>query len=101
MVKIEWAQPALNDLHEIFAYIAQDSQLYAQRTVDRITDAISLLSAFPQMGEILQESGFKRYRQIIVGSYRAIYREDAKNDRILVMGIVHASRDLPPILEKR
>ena len=51
------------------------------------------------MGEILPE--FPDYRQFIVGNYRLIYREDEANQRVLIIGVIHAGRDLPPILESR
>ena len=78
-----------------------DSPRYAQLTVDRITAAASPLARFPQLGEILPEFPHLRYRHIVVGVYRLIYREDQPNNRVLVMAVVHSSRDLPPILASR
>ena len=99
MVRIDWSLPAVNDLHEIFQYIARDSRKYARATVERITAATARLAQWPQIGEILAE--FPVYRQFIVGNYRLIYREDAANQRVLIIGVIHAGRDLPPILESR
>jgi toxin ParE1/3/4 len=101
MVHIAWAEPALQDLREIYDYIARDSPYYAKRTVEKITGRAAHLAKFPQMGEVLSEFPHLAYRQIVVGAYRLVYREDAQHDRILVMGVIHASRDLPPILRTR
>ena len=101
MVRVEWAQPALEDLREIYDFIARDSPRYAQRTVERITDTAARLAVFPQIGEVLSEFPGSGYRQVVVGAYRLIYREDPQRDRVVVMGVIHASRDLPPILESR
>ena len=101
MVRVAWSQPALDDLREVYEFIARDSPRYAQLTVDRITAAASPLARFPQLGEILPEFPHLRYRHIVVGAYRLIYREDQPNNRVLVMAVVHSSRDLPPILASR
>ncbi|MEI8372881.1 MAG: type II toxin-antitoxin system RelE/ParE family toxin [Planctomycetota bacterium] len=99
MVQIDWSLPALNDLREVFRYIARDSRKYARATLERITAATARLSQSPLMGEILFE--FPVYRQFVVGNYRLIYREDEANQRVLIIGVIHAGRDLPPILESR
>ena len=99
MVRIDWSLPAIEDLREIFQYIARDSRKYARATVERITATTARLAKWPQMGEILPE--FPDYRQFIVGNYRLIYREDEANQRVLIIGVIHAGRDLPPILESR
>ncbi len=99
MVRIDWSLPAIEDLREIFQYIARDSRKYARATVERITATTVRLAKWPQMGEILPE--FPDYRQFIVGNYRLIYREDEANQRVLIIGVIHAGRDLPPILESR
>ncbi len=101
MVRVDWAQPALDDLKEVYEFIARDSPRYAQRTVERITDVAGGLAHTPHLGEILAEFPHRGYRQFVVGSYRLIYREDPERRRVLVMGVIHASRDLPPILEGR
>jgi len=99
MVQIDWSLPALNDLRQVYHYIARDSRKYARATVEKVTDAAAGLSQWPQMGETLAE--FPAYRQFVVGNYRLIYREDEGNQRILIIGVIHAGRDLPPILESR
>jgi toxin ParE1/3/4 len=101
MVQVDWAQPALEDLQEVYEFIARDSPRYAQLTVERITDVAERLAGFPQLGQVLPEFPYLAYRQMIVGAYRLIYREDAGQNRIVIMGVIHSSRDLPPILESR
>ena len=99
MVQIDWSLPAIDDLREVFHYIARDSPKYARATVERITVLTARLAQWPQMGDILPE--FPDYRQFVVGNYRLIYREDEPNQRVLIIGVIHAARDLPPILESR
>ena len=101
MVRVNWAQPALDDLREVYEFISRDSPRYAQLTIERITGVASRLARFPQLGQVLPEFPHLAYRQMVVGAYRLIYREAPGQDRILVMGVIHSSRDLPPILENR
>jgi len=101
MVRIEWAQPALDDLRDVYDFIARDSPRYAQLTVEKITDAAARLARFPELGEILSEFPRSAYRQIVTGRYRLVYREDRQRGRVVVVAVIHASRDLPPILEGR
>jgi len=101
MVRVDWAQPALDDLREVYEFIARDSPRYAQLTVERITGAAEQLRRFPLLGVALPELPHLVYRQIVVGAYRLIYREDTLQDRILVMGVIHSSRDLPRAFENR
>lgn len=101
MVRVDWAQPALNDLKGIYDFIARDSPRYAKNTVDRILQSADRLSSFPHMGQELPEFPHLAYRQLVVGVYRLIYREDSRCDRVIIMGVVHSSRDLPPVLENR
>ena len=37
MVRIDWSLPALDDLREVFRYVARDSRKYARARVERIT----------------------------------------------------------------
>jgi toxin ParE1/3/4 len=101
MVRVDWAQPALDDLREIYDFIARDSRRYAQREVERIRDTAKRLAMFPQLGEVLADYSELSYRQLVVGAYRLIYREDPRHNRVIVIGVIHAARDLPPILENR
>jgi toxin ParE1/3/4 len=101
MVRVDWAQPALDDLHEVYEFIARDSPRYAQLTVERITDVAGRLARFPKLGQLLPEFPHLAYRQMVVGSYRLVYRDDAERKRVVVMGVIHSSRDLPPIIENR
>ena len=101
MGRVEWAQPALEDLREIYDFIARDSARYAQLTVEKITEAAAGLARFPHLGEVLPEFRSSAYRQMTVGAYRLIYREDVQRDRVLVMAVVHGSRDLPSVLHGR
>ena len=101
MVQIEWTEAALADVEEIHQYIERNSPRYAQLTVEKIqADALNL-THFPELGARLSE--FKRsvYRETLSGNYRIIYRIDKRRNRILIIGVIHARRNLPPIMKRR
>lgn len=99
MVRVDWSEPAVTDLRQIHDYIARDSRHFARAAVERITGATAMLADWPNSGEVLYE--FPAYRQLVVGNYRLIYREDGPNSRILIIGVIHAALDLSPILQRR
>ena len=100
MVPVEWADPAFDDLRSIHDYISRDSPRYARVMVDRILTVAGRLSSFPQSGSILPELLHSDYRQVLVGSYRVIYRYDEVGNRVLVVAVVHASRELRRVVSE-
>ncbi|CAN5554079.1 hypothetical protein BH20ACI3_BH20ACI3_30240 [soil metagenome] len=46
-MKIEWTEPAIEDLRNLHGYIARDSEVYASSFVERIILAAEKLSDFP------------------------------------------------------
>ena len=53
MAELIWSDHALAELEGIFDYIATDSRLYAQYTVQSIFKAAELLHTFPESGQDL------------------------------------------------
>jgi addiction module RelE/StbE family toxin len=91
-VKIEWTEPALSDLENIRDYIRGDSEYYAARFVERIIEAIENLERFPEMGRSVPEVEGENARELLFRNYRIVYRVEP--ERILVLTVIHASRDL-------
>ncbi len=52
-MKIVWTEPAVEDLRELHAYIARDSELYASRFVDRLIFVTGNLAGQPRMGRVV------------------------------------------------
>lgn len=99
MVQIKWTIRALNDLREIYEFIARDSHSYAQIQIEKIQNNVLKLSEFPLMGRHVPEFPRLSYREIIVGNYRAIYRVDENQNRIFIMSVVHGRRLLKNALK--
>jgi len=47
-----WSNPAKKDLQNIFEYVAQDSDYYAQKVVDSIVSKANTLEFLPTKGRI-------------------------------------------------
>ena len=67
MTPIRWSPQAVRDVEAIRDYIAQDSQRYAQLTVDRIIASVERLRAFPQSGRVVPERADPDIREVIAG----------------------------------
>ena len=74
MTPIRWSRQAVRDVEALRDYIAQDSQRYAQLTVDRIIASVERLRAFPQSGRVVPERADPEIREVIVGPFRVVYR---------------------------
>lgn len=73
-MRINWAEPALEDLEAIQAYIAKDSSFYARQFIERIFDAATKLESFPEIGRRVPEAEERTdIRELIFQGYRIIY----------------------------
>lgn len=94
MVQIKWSKLALADLKLIKAYIAQDSEKYAQLTTDKIISKIDVLITYPEIGKIWKEQNEKIYRELLEGNYRIFYSFNPNTNEIRILSIFHSSRDI-------
>lgn len=91
-MKLIWTAPAVAHLRAIREYIESESSKYfAERYLQRIVLAPERLQAFPFSGRLVPE-GDGRHREVIEPPYRIVYRIDG--ERILVVAVIHGSRDL-------
>ncbi|MFH1824261.1 MAG: type II toxin-antitoxin system RelE/ParE family toxin [Candidatus Firestonebacteria bacterium] len=95
--KINWTIRALNDLQDIYGFIAKDSKRYAQIQIENIQNAVLNLISFPLMGHNLPEFSHLPYREILVDNYRIIYR--LEKDIVIIMLVVHGRRLIKKILK--
>lgn len=90
---IVWSRLALERVMEIADYIAADKPIAAHNWVTEIFDAVENLANFPELGRGIPEIWDKRYRQIIKGNYRIIYKlEDGK---VYILTVRHGRQILP------
>ena len=86
-----WSRPAKQDLRNIHDHIAFDSKFYAKKVVQDIIEKSGNLEDFPLIGRMVPELEDPDVRELIVYSYRLIYRVSAGTIEILTL--VHGKQD--------
>lgn len=92
MTRLHWTPQASDDLAAIFAYIAKDSEHYAQLTVRELIAAVGPLRDFPEVGRIVPELNRPDVRELIWRSYRIVYQTTPLNDAVRVLTIFRGER---------
>jgi toxin ParE1/3/4 len=93
MVRINWTKIAIDDLKSIYEFILRDSKRYARIQVKRLKIRVRILKTNPYAGRVVPEIDDARYRELIGGNYRIIYRiSDDKSIDILT--VYHSARDI-------
>jgi toxin ParE1/3/4 len=94
-MRLQFTEPAENDLSEIGAFIAEDSPVNASRFVEGIYDRCRLLTQNPLSGRTRNELG-AGLRSIIFGRYVILYH--VLGDCLEIVRVIHGSRDIPRVL---
>jgi len=89
-VKIVWSPLADEQVDAAVAYIAADDRTAALAWLERLLDRVRSLAQFPDSGRIVPELQRDDMRELIVGSYRVIYRRKA--DVVEIATIQHGAR---------
>lgn len=92
MVKLIWSPKSLNELKNIFEYIAVDSKDYARIFINKIIVAAKAIPEFPMVGRIVPEFKESTIRERIFKNYRIIFR--IREDEIEIVTIFHNARQL-------
>ncbi|MGV6816403.1 MAG: type II toxin-antitoxin system RelE/ParE family toxin [Thiotrichales bacterium] len=102
MAEIIWTEPALVDLEEIAEYIALDKIDAAKKLVKKVFSTIDRLEQFPESGRNPIELPNSRYREVIVGPCRVFYRISISDDKVYILYVIRAERQLRKyLLEER
>ena len=94
--KLIWSPQAIEDIEAIAEYIARDSAVYAESTIERIFEASEKLIQFPKLGRIVPEKNDESIREIFVFQYRIIYEITASEIHILT--VVHGKRIIEDLI---
>jgi addiction module RelE/StbE family toxin len=94
---VVWSPRAIDDVNDIAAYIAQDSEAYSASVVRNILTKAKNLSISPFRGRIVPEFGDEHLREIFAYSYRMIYRVDEM--KVTIAAVVHGKRLLDMAIE--
>ena len=88
---------ARRDLRAIVRYISLDSADRAIAFGQLLIRSTKRLADFPEMGRTVPEFSDPAIREIIVRSYRVIYRVDHPDCRVDVARFWHAARGTPQL----
>ena len=88
---------AVADIQEIWAYIAEDSIVEADRWVDKLDEKLSLWASRPMIGRGRDEI-FKGIRSLPFGRYVVFYHP--LQDGIDVVRVIHSARDVDAVFDE-
>jgi len=78
-------------LEEAVEYIANDSPAAARQLATAVVAAAESLADLSERGRIVPELGDRRYRELLVSSYRLVYR--VSEEAVNIIAVVHGARD--------
>jgi len=94
MGQLRWTEKASKNLQAIFDYISKDSKVYAARYVKALIHATKKLKDMPRCGRIVPELEDPRFREVIYGNYRIVYRIIGTDDDCEILSVIHGARDM-------
>ncbi len=97
--EIVWSEEAVADLEALANYIERDSTAYAASFIQEILDASKTLSELSKRGRIVPELNDSSIRELLIREYRIIYH--IEKSRVVVLGLIHGSRDLNKVWKNK
>jgi len=91
-MRVEWTQPALDNLENHFDHVAREDLEAARRMFTRIVEAVEKLGRFPAMGRISRVAGT---REIYVSGTPYIVPYRVRNETVEVLRLLHSSQEWP------
>ena len=97
-MKVVWTERAWERLTEIEAFVARDHPEAAIRLVDKLVARGDALGRYPDRGRKLLEIPGSGLRELVVGTYRIVYRRVSNAIEVLTVfeGHRHLRRDELP-----
>ena len=84
-MRLVWSQLADRQVNEALAYIVAEDAAAARRRLEEPLDRVEALRRFPDAGVVVPELGRDDLRELLVGSYRVIYRRSGTSVEIAVV----------------
>ena len=89
-MRLEWSRDALDDLDEIFDYIASYSVERATEFVNKLRSEARELIDTPRLGTMIPEIGEDAFRELYTHEYNIMY--EIKKDTILIHEVYNSKR---------
>ncbi len=90
-MKVAWSPLADEQVDDAVAYISTDNPTAALQWLERLLERTVSLATFPDSGRDVPELGRQDIREIIVGSYRVMYRPTG--DLVGIAAVRHEARE--------
>lgn len=99
MLKLRINPVVINDLTDIFNYIADDNKEYATKTIGMIYDKFENLRMFPKIGSDLSKrvTFHTKYKYIIWKNFIIIYM--VNNDYLEIYRVINRYQDITKIFD--
>lgn len=94
MAEVIWSAESLQDLEDIAAFIARDSEYQAALFVQRLIDATDRLGEFPESGRFIPGLEDTPFREVIEGAYRIMY--SVRGNEVHIDAVLHGARRFDP-----
>jgi len=95
--KLIWSPASRDDLHDIVHFISRDSPERAEAFGYRLIAETDKLQDFPEIGRVVPEYTVPTIREIIVRSYRIVYRVNHEGRLVEIARVWHAARGTPDL----
>ena len=90
--KLIWSPAALDDLHDIVAFIARDNPDRAMSFGYQLVSQTDRLQTFPEFGRMVPEYQIPTIREIVFRPYRIVYRVHHERKRCEIARVWHSAR---------
>ncbi len=94
-MQVEWTNRALTKVQEQADYISMESMALAGRWVEKLFNTTQkMLSDQPEIGRMVPFLDSKSIREIIIGSYRVIYKVAFEEGYIYILTVRSCREDI-------
>ena len=93
-MRVVWSPLAIEQASEAARHIAEDSPPTARKWVDGLFACAGALRQFPRRGRRVPELDRSDLRELLFGSYRIVYRIEAR--RVAILTVRHSRRQFDP-----
>jgi toxin ParE1/3/4 len=91
--RLRWSRRAEADLEAFDAYIAADDPVAASRWVEKLMERARKASLLPFSGRVVPEFGIEHLREVLVRTYRIVYR--IREQEVQVITVFEGHRLFP------
>ena len=96
-IRVEFAQSARDDLHEMMAwYASQDAPEVGRRLATEVIDRVRQLETFPDSGRVVPEFDTTWLRELEHPPFRIVYRRDELS--VTIVRVWRSERLMDPAL---